>query len=110
MPSLTLGEEDSVELEAAAVLQPTGQLAEVTAVQVQSDPQGLSAALHLVTHRRVCKRSRGQDCKFYFSNHCMHSALITLIVHLINKQSHTLMLQDVESIIQQYFYYVFFQP
>lgn len=43
-----------MELEAAAVLQPTGQLAEVTAVQVQSDPQGLSAALHLVTHRRVC--------------------------------------------------------
>lgn len=51
---LTPGEEDGLQLEAASVLQPGGQLAEVTAVQVQSDPQGLPAALHLVTHRRVC--------------------------------------------------------
>ena len=43
-----------MELEAAAVLQPAGELTEVTAVQVQGDPQGLPAALHLVTHRCVC--------------------------------------------------------
>lgn len=35
---LTSGKENSVELEAASVLQPTGQLIEVTAVQVQGDP------------------------------------------------------------------------
>ena len=54
-PSLTPGEEDGVEFEAASILQPSGQLTEVTAVQVQGDPQGLSAALHLVTHWCVCK-------------------------------------------------------
>lgn len=51
---LTSGEEDGVELEAAAVLQPTGQLAEEAAVQVEGDFQGLSAALHLVAHWSVC--------------------------------------------------------
>lgn len=54
LPGLTSSEEDGVELEAASILQPTGQLTEVTAVQVQGDPQGLSAALHLVTHWCVC--------------------------------------------------------
>lgn len=49
-PSLTPGEEDGVELEAASILQPTGQLTEVTAIQVQGDSQGLPAALHLVAH------------------------------------------------------------
>lgn len=53
-PLLTPGEQHSVELETASVLQPTGELAEVTAVQVQGDPQGLSAAFHLVTHWCVC--------------------------------------------------------
>lgn len=60
LPRLTSGEEDGVELEAASVLQPTGQHAEVAAVQEQGDPQGLSAALHLVTHRRVCNTGRAE--------------------------------------------------
>lgn len=51
---LTSGEEDRVELEAAAVLQPTGQLTEEAAVQVEGDFQGLPAALHLVAHWSVC--------------------------------------------------------
>lgn len=54
LPSLTSSEEDGVELEAASILQPTWQLTEVTAVQVQGDSQGLSTALHLVTHWCVC--------------------------------------------------------
>lgn len=58
--SLTPGEKDSVDLQAASVLQPTGQLTEVTAVQVQGDPQGLPAALHLVTHRCVCNTQTGE--------------------------------------------------
>lgn len=62
---LTPGEEDGVELEAAAVLQPAGQLAEEAAVQVEGDFQGLPTALHLVAHWSVCtygerKRDRKQ--------------------------------------------------
>lgn len=57
-PLLTPGEEDGVQLEAAAVLQPTGQLVEEAAVQVQGDPQGLPAALHLVAHRSVCRHTQ----------------------------------------------------
>lgn len=56
LPSLTPGEEDGVELQAASILQPTGQLAEVTAVQEKGDPQGMSAAFHLVTHWCVCNK------------------------------------------------------
>lgn len=55
LSSLTPGEEDGVELKAASILQPTGQLTEVTAVQVQGDSQGLPTPLHLVTHWCVCK-------------------------------------------------------
>lgn len=51
---LTSGEQDSVEFEAASILQPTGELIEVTAVQVKGDPQGMPGALHLVTHWCVC--------------------------------------------------------
>lgn len=50
---LTSGEQDRVELQAASILKPTGQLAEMTAVQEHGDPQGLPAALHLVAHRCV---------------------------------------------------------
>lgn len=53
LASLTSGEENGVELEAASILQPTGQLTEETAIQVQGDSQGLPAALHLVAHWRV---------------------------------------------------------
>lgn len=56
MSSLTPSEKNSVKFQAASILQTTGQLTEVTAVQIQSDSQGLSAAFHLVTHRRVCNR------------------------------------------------------
>lgn len=59
-PVLTPGEEHGVELEAASILQPTGQLTEVTAVQVQGDPEGLPAALHLVTHRCICNTETGE--------------------------------------------------
>lgn len=61
---LTPGEEDGVELEAAAVLQPAGQLAEEAAVQVEGDFQGLPTALHLVAHWSVCTyRERKRDRK-----------------------------------------------
>lgn len=53
---LTPGEQDSVEFEAASILQPTGELIEVTAVQVKGDPQGMPGALHLVTHWCVCNK------------------------------------------------------
>lgn len=43
-----------MELEAAAVLQPTGQLAEEAAVQEEGDFQCLPTALHLVAHWGVC--------------------------------------------------------
>lgn len=51
---LTPGEEDGVELQAASILQATGQLTEEAAVQVEGDSQGLPTALHLVTHWSVC--------------------------------------------------------
>lgn len=53
---LTSGEQDSVEFEAASILQPTGELIEVTAVQVKGDPQGMPGTLHLVTHWCVCNK------------------------------------------------------
>lgn len=58
-----------MELEAASILQPTGQLTEVTAVQVQGDSQGLPTALHLVTHRRVCSTQTGETLKglYYYT-------------------------------------------
>lgn len=56
--SLTPSEKNSVKFQAASILQPAGQLTEVTAVQIQSDSQGLSAAFHLVTHRCVCNKQR----------------------------------------------------
>lgn len=56
MSSLTPSEKNSVKFQAASILQTTGQLTEVTAVQIQSDPQSLSAAFHLVTHRCVCNQ------------------------------------------------------
>lgn len=59
--SLTSGEEGSLDLQAASVLQPTGQLTEVAAVQVHGDLQGMSAALHLVTHRRVCNTETAEE-------------------------------------------------
>lgn len=55
---LTPGEEDGVELEAAAVLQSAGQLAEEAAVQVEGDFQGLPTALHLVAHWSVCTHTQ----------------------------------------------------
>lgn len=69
LPSLTLGEEDGVKLEAASILQPTGQLTEVTAVQVQGDSQGLPTALHLVTHWCVCSTQTGETLKglYYYT-------------------------------------------
>lgn len=54
--SLTPSEKNSMKFQAASILQPTGQLTEVTAVQIQSDSQGLSAAFHLVTHWCVCNQ------------------------------------------------------
>lgn len=58
MSSLTPSEKNSVKFQAASIFQPTGQLAEVTAVQIQSDSQGLAAAVHLVAHRCVCNNKR----------------------------------------------------
>lgn len=69
LSTLTPGEEDGVKLQTASILQSTGQLAEVTAVQVQSDPQGLSAALHLVTHWCVCNTENG-DINLTVLLHC----------------------------------------
>lgn len=59
--SLTPSEKNSVKFQAASILQPTGQLTEVTAVQIQSDSKGLSAAFHLVTHWCVCNKQRSYD-------------------------------------------------
>lgn len=54
-----------MELEAATVLQPTGQLAEEAAVQVEGDFQGLPTAFHLVAHWSVCvaraQSKKGQE-------------------------------------------------
>lgn len=54
--SLTSSEKNSVKFQAASILQPTGQLTKVTAVQIQSDSEGLAATFHLVTHWCVCKK------------------------------------------------------
>lgn len=48
-----------MKFQAASILQPTGQLTKVTAVQIQSDSEGLAATFHLVTHWCVCKK-RGE--------------------------------------------------
>lgn len=58
MASLTPSEKNTAKFQAASILQPTRQLTEVTAVQIQSDSQGLSAAFHLVTHWCVCNKQR----------------------------------------------------
>lgn len=54
--SLTPSEKNSVKFQAASIFQATGQLTEVTAVQIESDSQGLSAAVHLVAHWCVCNQ------------------------------------------------------
>lgn len=58
MSSLTPSEKNSVKFQASSILQPTGQLTKVTAVQIEGDSQGLSAAFHLVTHWCVCNYQR----------------------------------------------------